>query len=61
MKSKSKKDCTEYDDDISDDDKLDYKNKMGLYNVKDRNINCFLLKKNNTLDKRRKLSYNEYK
>jgi len=60
MKSKSKKDCTEYED-ISDDDKLDYKNKMGLYNIKDKNINSFLLKKNYTLDRRRKFSYNEYK
>ena len=60
MQSKSKKDCTEYDD-ISEDDKLDDKNKMGLYNIKDRNINCFLLKKHNTLDKRRKHSYIEYK
>ena len=60
MKSKSKKDCTEYED-ISDDDKLDYKNKMGLYNIKDKNINSSLLKKNYTLDRRRKFSYNEYK
>jgi hypothetical protein len=59
-KSKSKKDCTEYED-ISDDDKLGHKNKMGLYNIRDKNINSFLLKKNNTLDKRRKFSYNEYK
>jgi len=60
IKSKSKKDCTEYEE-ISDDDELDGKNKNGLYNIKDKNINCFLSKKNYTLDKRRKFSYNEYK
>ncbi len=60
IKSKSKKDCTEYDE-ISDDDELDCKNKNGLYSIKDKNINYFLLKKNYTLDKRRKFSYNEYK
>jgi hypothetical protein len=44
IKSKSKKDCTEYVD-ISDEDELYYKYKKGSYNVKDKNISYFHPKK----------------
>ena len=44
MKSKSKKDCTEYVDN-SDDDGLFYKNVKGSYNIKDKNISYFNSKK----------------
>ena len=43
MKSKSKKDCTEYVDNF--DDELFYKNKNGSYNIKDNNITSFHSKK----------------
>ena len=43
MKSKSKKDCTEYVDNF--DDELFYKNKNGSYNLKDKNITSFHSKK----------------
>ena len=44
MKSKSKKDCTEYVDN-SDEDELYYKYKKGSYNIKDKNISYFHSKK----------------
>ena len=66
-KSKSKKDCTDYEDFYYYDDEVNNKNKnkMGLCNIrdniKDNHINSFFLKKNNTLNRGRKFSYNEYK
>ena len=45
IKSKSKKDCTDYVVDYSDDDDLDYKNKKDSYNMKDKKINSFHSKK----------------
>jgi len=45
IKSKSKKDCTDYAVDYSDDDDLDYKNKKDSYNMKDKKISSFHSKK----------------
>ena len=61
IKSKSKKDCIEYDDNSASDDEEQYfKKRVFSYGIKEKNINSIQSKKS-TINKKRKFSYNKCK